>query len=78
MFLRSVGVTSEAGEADAFGNGVPRPATLDVLDGALGFATGLPFPVVCLSRAIPRFSSFLQGLDSSDCTDPVRSSCFNF
>ena len=58
--LRGTGDASGAGDPETLCSGVPLPATPGVLDKPLGFMVGLPFPVVCLSRAIPK-DSFCQG-----------------
>ena len=55
--LRGTGDASEAGDPETLCSAVPLPTTPGVLDKPLGLMVGLPFPVVCLSRAIPMDSS---------------------
>ena len=55
--LRGTGDASEAGDPDTLCSGVPLPTTPGGLDKPFGLMVGLPFPVVCLSRAMPMDSS---------------------
>lgn len=51
--FRKLGDTSDAGDPGALGVVVPRPKRRVVLD----LGAGLPFEMVCLSKAMPTWSS---------------------